>query len=602
MASQFENVQFRTYDYDGLKTSLFELATTPTDDRDAFTQWTDTLESNYGVMMVEWLAFISANLHFLENFHARQCFVPTVTQASNMAKLAKQFGYAIPNNTAAVTDVTISNANDVAFTQDVIIPSGTQVLTAGATQQIWETTADLTIPSGASEGTVAVANWATKTDTDTADGSADFSTILTYAPYVEDTIAVEVDSVGWVAVDNFLDSGSTDEHFRIEVDSDGIVTVIFGDGTNGKVPTAGSSIVYTYKVGGGTDGNVPPDTITVIEGVFYDVTNNPVDLEVTNDDAADGGEDREDISVTRLRLPASIPAREATINYSDFEANITAVSGVARVKVQTVNDDDNIPENVAIIAVLPTSSDTLSDALEAQIEAALEENPTTLTLTTMFTDPELYEILVTIRDLTLLSGYDDSSGTYASATITIASNSFSTGDKVTVNGVDLVETTGFTIGATADDTATNIAQLINDSRTGGTEELVDIEASAVDNVVTVTARTTGEHGNAYTLASTDTSTTNFTLSGSTFTGGADSTIQAEIREQIETFFGRTNVDVNNQYTVGFGQSVFRNKIIWLIEEVEGVENFYLADPSVEETELEANQFPYVTIRFTTSVS
>ncbi len=592
--SQFDNVEFRAFDYDGFKQSLFQLATTG---EDGFTQWTDTLTSNQGVMFVEWLSFMSANLCFMQNFHARQAFVPTVTEARNLTKLAKQFDYQIPNNTAAVTDVTISHEDGTPFDFDVIIPALTRLLTTGATQLIWETTADLTIPAGSIEATVAARHQETKTQSDLADGTDDFKSILTYGPYIEDSLVVEVDGVEWVQVDNFLDSGAADQHFRIEVDSDSIPSVIFGDGVNGAVPASGAVLDYTYTVGGGADGNVPPDTITTIEGTFSDVNGNVVDLAVTNADEAEGGDDREEIEVSKLRIPASLSSKEATLNADDFETVIGAVSGVARVKTQTVNDNEDIPENTVIVAILPSASDTLSEALEAQIEAALVENPTTLTLNVILTGPTFVEIPIDVRDLEIEPASDDSSGTFASATITIINNTLDAGDSVTVNGVEFVETTDFAVGAGVNDTALNLANAINAS----TDPLLqDVSASANSAVVTVQARTTGEHGNDYTLTESDGATNNFTLSGATFASGTDSTSQALVREAIDSFFGRENVDSDGDYTVDFGQSVFRNRLIWLIQDIAGILSFDLETPSAEETALEANEFPTYTLKFTTS--
>jgi len=63
--AQFDYVEFRAFDYDGFKQSLFDVASAE------FTQWSDTLESNQGVMFFEWLAFIASNLTWMQNFHAR---------------------------------------------------------------------------------------------------------------------------------------------------------------------------------------------------------------------------------------------------------------------------------------------------------------------------------------------------------------------------------------------------------------------------------------------------------------------------------------------------------------------------------------------------
>ena len=589
--STFDNIQFRAFDYDGFKDALFDVASAE------FTNWTDVLESNQGVMFIEWLAYIAANIAYMQNFHAKQCFVPTVTEARNLTKLAKQFGYTIPNNTAAVTDVTISEEDGNPFTFDVSIPEGTVLQTTGTSALIFETTEDLTISAGSSSGSVAVANWESKEDIETSDGSQDFEIETTYGPYVEDTVVVEVDGTGWTEVDNFLDSDSNSEHYRIEIDSDSIVTVIFGDGTNGKIPVVDSEIIVSYKVGGGTDGNVSPDTITVIPGSFTDVNNNPISLAVTNPDAAEGGSDREELEVSKLRIPPSIAAKEITISESDFESNITSVSGVARASIRTVNDDTDIPENTVYAYILPTDADTLSEALETQIEEALDSaNPRPLTQSLYLIAPNFLTVDMEVRDLVYEPEDDDGSGTVASATITITNNTFDAGDTITVNGVDFEEGVDWNAGISTDTSATALAAAIEAS---SDPLLQDITASANASVVTVAARTTGEHGNDYTLAETDGATNNFTISGANFTSGEDSTVQAAVRAAIEEWFGRTNVDDEGEYTVAFGQTVYRNMLIWLIQNVNGVKSFTLTEPTGD-TALGVGEFPKYTLIFTTT--
>lgn len=585
----FDNVTFRSFDYEGFKQSLFDLAVT------LKPKWTDTLESNQGIAFVEWVSYVGGSLCFSQNFHARQCFVPTVTEAKNLRKLAKQYDYTIANNVASSVDVTFSQADGDALTADLVIPEGTEVKTTGSEPEIFEVSADTTLPSGSISVDVPCRNWQSRLETNTSDGSSDQSFTLSYESYVDDTISVTVDSVAWSAVDNFLDSSSTSTHYRIEVDSDGVVTVIFGDNTNGKIPSDEAALEFSYKTGGGAIGNVAADTITIIEETLIDTAGNPVDLEVTNAAAATGGVDSESITTTKLRLPDSIAAKDASINESAIETTATSVSGIARAKSYTVNEDSTIPENTALIIVIPDSGDTLSASVETLLDNAFETNPTTLTLNRIVAVANFVEIEIDIRDLVLESV--DNDGAYATATVTITDNSFDSGDTITVNGVDFEESVDWSAGGDTDASATNLATAIAAS---SDPLLQDITASAVGSVVTISARTTGQHGNDYTLAETDGATDNFTLSGSTLENGEDSTTQAEIREAIDTFFGRTNVDEDGNYTVGIGQTVYENRLIWLIDDNSNVEDFTLNLPT-SNTTLEKNEFPTYSLKFTTSV-
>lgn len=582
----FDNIEFRPFDYDGFKESLFDIA------KSHFPEWTDVLESNHGVMFIEWLAFISANLAWMQNYHARQHFVPTVNEAKNLTKLAKQYDYHIPNNVAALVDLTFAIEDGDPLTHDLIIPTGTQARTTGETSLIFETTANLIIPSGAASGIVAARHQVTRAETETADGSADYRSALHYNPYIEGTMEVTVAGVSWVEVDNFLDSNGNSEHFRLEVDSDGIPTVIFGDNINGKIPPAGDNIVYTYKVGGGAQGNVSPGTITILDATFTDTGGNPVSLVVNNASASQGGVDREDIETSKIRIPKSIGAKEVTIDYQDFEAVITSVAGVSRVRILTVNDNPYIEENTVLAVVLPETTDTLTEALENQIETALRENPPPLTQRLILTGPQLVTIPVEIRDLVPTSEFSTDVGVSATASITLVDNAFDVGDTVTVNGHDFTVGIDWSAGGDLNSSANNLATAI---------EVAIPEISAEVDVATVnlTVRTPGAHGNDYTLSASDGITANVALSGSNFTGGEDSVVQAGIRSALANYFGRESTDEDGQYTIDFGTTVYRNRIIWLIQDVEGVESFDLVQPSADSI-LGINQFPEHSLVFTSS--
>ncbi len=582
----FDNIEFRAFDYDGFKESLFDIA------KANFPAWTDVLESNHGVMFIEWLAFISANLTWMQNYHARQHFVPTVNENKNLTKLAKQFDYHIPNNVAALVDLTFGTEDGDPLTDDLIIPKGTQARTTGETSLIFETTANLIIPSGAASGIVAARHQVTRDETETSDGSADYRSALHYNPYIEDTMEMTVAGVPWVEVDNFLDSNGNSEHFRLEVDSEGVPTVIFGDNVNGKIPPAGDTIVYTYKVGGGAQGNVSPGTITILDATFTDTGGNPVSLIVNNASASQGGVDREDIETSKIRIPKSIGAKEVTIDYEDFEAIITSVAGVSRVRILTVNDNPYIEENTVLAVVLPETTDTLTQALENQIETALAENPPPLTQRLILTGPQLVDIPVEIRDLVPTSEFSTDVGVSATASITLLDNTFDVGDTITINGQDFVVGIDWLAGGDLNSSANNLATAIEVA-------LPEISADVNAATVNLTVRTPGAHGNDYTLAASDGATPNFSLSGNTFSGGEDSVVQAGVRAALEKYFGRENTDEDGRYTIDFGTTVYRNRIIWIIQDVEGVKSFNLALPAAD-TIMDINQFPTHGLIFTTS--
>lgn len=582
----FNNIEFRAFDYDGFKQSLFDIA------KARFPEWTDVLESNQGVVFVEWLAFISANMAWMQNFQAKQHFVPTVTEAKNLTKLAKQFDYEIPNNVAASVDLTFRTEDDEPLVHDLIIPKGTQARSTGEESLIFETLENLIMPSGAISGVVGAKHQETKDETITSDGSSDFRVVLSHLPYVQNSMNITVAGTPWVEVENFLNSDGNSEHFVLEVNSEGRPTILFGDNNNGKIPPTDDLIVATYKIGGGAKGIVAPSTITIIDDTFIDAGGNPVALTVNNVDASQGGADREPIERSKINIPKSIGAKEVTIGYEDFEAIIGNVAGVGRVRILTVNDNPLIEENTVLAVVLPEEGDIVSLALRAEIEEALADNPPPLTQRLIIVDPQFVPIGIDIRDLVTTPEFANDIGIPATASIEIIDNNFDAGDKVTINGIDFEVNVDWLPGGDPNASASNLKTVIEVA-------IPELQALVNAGTIELTVKTPGAHGNDYTLALTDGATPNFILSGANFENGEDSTVQAAIKEALQDYFSRDLEDFEDEENADFGTTIYRNRLIWLIQDVNGVESFNLLTPPTD-TLLQINEFPTHSVIFTTS--
>jgi hypothetical protein len=97
-------------------------------------------------------------------------------------------------------------------------------------------------------------------------------------PVFDDSYLIEVDEVGggttwtpYIDVKNLLNSGSTDRHYKTDLDFDDKLKAKFGNGDNGKIPPLGSdNIRISYRVGGDEDGNVGAGKITGnIDGIQF---------------------------------------------------------------------------------------------------------------------------------------------------------------------------------------------------------------------------------------------------------------------------------------------------------------------------------------------
>lgn len=156
-----------------------------------------------------------------------------------------------------------------------------------------------------------------------SDGGANQEFQLPDTPYLDDTVAMEIDESGggswttYVQVLNFLNSTATSRHFRLEKDAQDKATAIFGDGVNGKIPPSGTdNIRATYRVGGDVNGNVGPTEISVNADGVSGISS------VTNPRAAidwrmkDGGTEA-DIERVKRDKPAELRTRSTAANPGD---------------------------------------------------------------------------------------------------------------------------------------------------------------------------------------------------------------------------------------------------------------------------------------------
>ena len=90
-----------------------------------------------------------------------------------------------------------------------------------------------------------------------------------------------------------------------DYDGDGGTTIRFGDGTFGMTPLPGTVFTVIYRVGGGSVGNVPADTIV---NVAPGQAQGPIIVSCTNPFPAAGGADAETIAQVRDRAPQKFSA------------------------------------------------------------------------------------------------------------------------------------------------------------------------------------------------------------------------------------------------------------------------------------------------------
>jgi predicted phage baseplate assembly protein len=114
----------------------------------------------------------------------------------------------------------------------------------------------------------------------------------------------------------------------VEVESDGIAHLRFGDDERGRQPVEGSQFNAAYRVGNGRTGNLGAEAIARVVATFPGVH------QVRNPLAATGGVDLESLERIRLDAPEAFRIQERAVTEADYAEVTGRFAGVQRAAAQ----------------------------------------------------------------------------------------------------------------------------------------------------------------------------------------------------------------------------------------------------------------------------
>lgn len=339
--------------------------------RSVFPTWTDYNIANFGDLLLECFAFVGDILTFYQDNQARESRLVTATQRQNVINLAAMLGYSPQLATAAIAEETLTLAAVPAHS--VTIDAGTVIQTANVTGSVsFQTLAPVVIAASQNPptATVLVENSADQVDTFTSSGLPNQTLVLSKVPFLDTSQGVPCSTFTagdgvYTEVQSFLDFGPTDRVYTVSVDQNGRATFTTGDGVNGSVPSG--SITVDYRTGGGSVGVVEQNTITRLQGSFFDSFGNPVQVSATNAQPSTGGLDPQSLPSIKFAAPASLRSNTRCVSKDDFETNALRVPGVARALMATSNLDSAIAENTGDLYIVPVGGSVAPTALLAAV-------------------------------------------------------------------------------------------------------------------------------------------------------------------------------------------------------------------------------------------
>ena len=316
--------------------------------------WTGEDPADFGIALVEAFAYLGDLINFYIDRNANESFISTATQRSSVLNIAQSYGYTPSGYSRSFTTLEFSNSSASAIT----LPEGSvfygDIAINDTVQKIYFTTdSEVIVPAkvGAVNGTetvsaqeglpvslVATVSNEYGEQIGTSTGTPNMIFELGETPVVDDSVEVYVQDGDayskWSLVKHIVDYGPNDQVFELSVDEDDIVSIYFGDGVSGLIPTRYSDIRATYIVGGGNRGNVDQSTIDTIyyvpvlsESELIALQGN---LTVINTEAAVGGSDPETLDQIRNAAPLTLRANNRAVTLQDYADLALSVNDISK--------------------------------------------------------------------------------------------------------------------------------------------------------------------------------------------------------------------------------------------------------------------------------
>lgn len=153
---------------------------------------------------------------------------------------------------------------------------------------------------------------------------------LTYTPAPTTTgarsaLTVRVNGIRWSEVDSLHRLDANSQGYIVRSEAEGRTTIIFGDGKQGaRLPTGLDNVEATYRAGLGPAGEVPANSLTMLQS-------RPLGLvEATNPLPATGAAAPETPGRARENAPRTVLTMDRIVALSDFEDFARSFSGIGQ--------------------------------------------------------------------------------------------------------------------------------------------------------------------------------------------------------------------------------------------------------------------------------
>ena len=309
------------------------------------------VESDLGMMFIELAAYQGAVMSMKADMLANENYIATAKQRASVKKLLELIGVKMKGPLSAAADAQITFTDDLTGVSGLTISPSERTFTIASPEDGAQTTytlykvvnglVDKALPTASisltpsSEGlgsennvfeNLVVQEGALVSEFGQFASTEGQKTIaLTDGPVVEGSVQVYIESPvedskgAYTPVESiYFASGASDRIFEVVYDEFYNATVVFGTGVAGISPPDEASFFVTYRVGGGTRGNLEKRAISNSVAATNLTANYPGT--VTNTSKATGGANAETIEHAKKYAPLTYRRQDRLVTLTDYSA------------------------------------------------------------------------------------------------------------------------------------------------------------------------------------------------------------------------------------------------------------------------------------------
>lgn len=374
--------QFTNLDFDQIKTSIKDYLRANSN----FTDF-DFEGSNFSVL-IDTLAYNTYITAFNSNMIVNESFLDSATLRENVVSLARTIGYVPRSRQAAKSTISFS----VRFGEDTKSPTATLqpgLVCIGSIEEtnyifsIPETITTSIVNNVATFNNIEVYEGTFLTSQFVVNGSIDQRFILDNSFIDTSTLTVNVKIAGdtttgreYFHAENILNIDRNSEIYFLQEIKDEKYELIFGDGIFGKKLENGSTVVASYIVSNGPDGNGARNFSFSgsLRGSSDEIIVPSEPVFVTTINPASNGANIESVNSVKYFAPRIYSAQNRAVTASDYEAIIKKIYENTE-SVSIVGGEELDPPEFGnvIISIKPKNGDFISDFDKRQILSKLKE-------------------------------------------------------------------------------------------------------------------------------------------------------------------------------------------------------------------------------------